>query len=247
MKRLVFAIMCCAVLAAARGFADDEAHAKRFYAGKVLMAEIKPISSSDTPKITNISEFAPPVPGDEYALITVKLDPKRSIGVYDYVLTAGSDEYPCVAIAEDGIPPGGFDASVWEIKNTSDKKKYLLLFKLSSPVHKKYTLKFKLRPNAGLDPELTFVNVKDKPFTKAAKVPDDGMLGINPYAAKPKPKKTADSKKAASEKKTASKAKEQKKKTATNKKKDKHAADRAAWEAFIKGDPLSNKKEGGGE
>ena len=247
MKSLVFTTMCCAMLAASRGLADDEPHSKRFYAGEVLAAEINSVSSPDAPKLINIPEHAPPVKGDGYAMVVVKLDPGRSLGVYDYVLANDDGEYPCVAISEASGTEGEFDASVWEIKKTKPSAKYQLLFKVASPDRKKYTLKFKLRPERGLDPDLMFVKLKGKPFTKASKIPEGGMLGIDPYAPKPKPPPKAQAKaKAKTNTKKADAAKKAapstKKQTAQKNKKDKHAADKAAWEKFFNNN--GKKKDG---
>ena len=231
MKSFLFTTLCCATLAVPAGFADDEPHSKRFYAGKVLAAEINSASAPTAPELVNIPEHAPPVEGDGYAMVVVKLDPGRSLGIYDYVLADDDGEYPCVAISASS--GNQLDASVWEIKDTKPAIKYRLLFKVASPDHKKYTLKFKLRPGLDLDPDLTFVNLKGKLFTKLSDIPAKGILGVDPNAPKPKPNpkgkpqpKTKEQPAKTAAKKPAPSAK----KSAAKKVKDaKHAADQAAW------------------
>ena len=154
------------------------------------MAEVMPANSFVIPKIDKIPKYGqPPDFGSEtgYALVVVKLDKGRSLSNLDYVLSDGSSEYPCLAISDtDGV----YDVSDWEKKKGCPDQKYQMLFKVRMPTigKPKYVLKFNLRPGVGRDPDLTFVNVKDKRFTKMAKIPDGGMLGVDPYAPKPKPK-----------------------------------------------------------
>jgi len=214
----------------------------RFYGGTVLMAEVKPVSTVDAPEVSNVSKYAvaPDLGSDvAFALVVVTLDSGRSLSSFDYVLSDGSSEYPCVAISDtDGV----YDASSWEKKTTIPGKKYQMLFKVRLPSlgEPKYKLKFKLRSGAGRDPDLPFVNVGDKSFTLASKVPDGGMLGVDPYAPNPKVEtkqsKDSASKKAESKPSGGKDAKKKKKKRGAKKPKEdpKKAAERAKWEEMLK-------------
>ncbi|MBN1865293.1 MAG: hypothetical protein JW808_10365 [Victivallales bacterium] len=167
--------------------ADDPALSRRFYAGDILRAEVRPEDYSDPVVIKNVSPYKPAsriTTEVGYALLTVRLDAGRSLGIYDYSLFDGRAVFPCVALMDDN---GEFDASLWEIKDTKPDKMYSMLFKVQIPVMgiPKYSLRFNLLQGKWQDVNLPFVNVKDMPFTAVKDIPQAGMLGVDPYKPKP--------------------------------------------------------------
>ena len=169
----------------------DEPRMVRFYAGEVLRAELKP--DDDSIKIVNVNKFAPRsrVTADVgYAIVTVRPDKGRSLGIYDYSLVnSRKDVFPCVAIMNSF---GEFDASLRELIKTKPNELYNLLFRIEMPsppmTNLDFTLRFNLIPGKGRDPVLHFVNVGHHPFTKTSRIPLDGMLGVVPNWPKPKHK-----------------------------------------------------------
>ena len=178
--------------------AEDEPTSKRFYAGTVLRAEVQPDNPDMPIVIKNISEFEPAsrVTADiGYALVTVNLDPGRSLGLYDYSLVdKQKKEYPCVAIADR---ENDYDRSEWEFAKTKPANKYSMLFKVQLPPTGKpsYNLHFNLIKDKVEDIPLTFINVREKSFTRYKDIPPEGMLGIDPN--KPKPVSEPETKKPA--------------------------------------------------
>ena len=98
----VFILFSNAVLRAA----DKNATSKRFYAGEVLRAEVQPDSASMPVTVSNVSQYEPKsrLTADVgYALVTVKLDHGRSLGMYDYSLVNSRKRvFPCIALM-DGV------------------------------------------------------------------------------------------------------------------------------------------------
>ena len=96
-----------------------------FRGGEVLAAEL----SSRKPQVANL-------PAEEtaqatvYALVTVKLQPGRTISTEDYSLSALGGTYRCLAIRENN---GAFDAAKWHWAGASPQKKYGMLFALQLP------------------------------------------------------------------------------------------------------------------
>ena len=168
----------------------EDSRMVRFYAGEILRAEIKP--DDDSIKVVNVNKFAPRsrVTADVgYAVVTVRLDKGRSLGIYDYSLVnSRRDVFPCVAIMNSFEE---FDASLRELKTTKPNKYYNLLFRIEMPppgMKPDFTLRFNLIRGKGRDPLLRFVDVGKHPFTKTSKIPLEGMLGVVPNWPKPKPK-----------------------------------------------------------
>jgi hypothetical protein len=170
--------------------AGDDQRIVRFYGGEVVRAEIKPDDGSV--KVVNVNKFAPRsrVTSDVgYAVVTVRMDKGRSLGIYDYSLVnSRRDAFPCIAIMNSVEE---FDASLRELKKTKPNKFYTLLFKVEMPLPNQkpeYLLRFNLIRGKNRDPRLHFVDVGKHPFTKTSKIPLEGMLGVVPDWPKPKPK-----------------------------------------------------------
>ena len=162
-------------------FAGGAEKSMPFRAGTILSAEVstqKPSIASDTGKDT---------PDGIWAEVVVQLHPGRSIGIYDYVLTAGDREFPCRAIALNSDP---YDASRWELRDTGNAK-CRLLFQPARPEDGKtfeYSLKVKLIESSSNPPPLFFRDQKGEAFTDPSAIPETGLLEEKP-AEKPAQKK----------------------------------------------------------
>ena len=221
--------------------ADENAASKRFYAGEILRAEVQPDNASMPITVSNVSPHEPKstITTDVgYALVTVKLDDGRSLGMYDYSLVnSGKRVFPCIALV-DGADD--YDGSKWEIKKTRTNKKYTMLFKVQLPPNgpPEYDLRFNLMKNMN-DIPLPFINVKAQPFTDYKKIPMEGMLGVDPY--KVETSETPEKSEAKKPKKPKAKPKVKPEGKASRKEK-KRKADQAAWDAIM-GDAGQKKEE----
>jgi hypothetical protein len=162
--------------------------AKRFYAGKILRAEVQPDNPEMPIEIKNISEYEQKstITSDiAYAIVTVNLDNGRSLGLYDYSLVNKQKrEFSCVAFSER---ENDYDRSEWEITKTRPSRKYSMLFKVQLPPigEPQYNLRFNLIKNKWKEIPLEFINVGANPFTKYKDIPPEGMLGIDPNKPEP--------------------------------------------------------------
>lgn len=218
--------------------AVDQETSKRFYAGKILRAEVQPDNPDMPIVINNISEYEPEsrITSDVgYAVITVDLDPGRSLGIYDYSLVnKQKKEFPCVAIAER---ENDFDRSNWEIAKPKPSRKYSMLFKVQLPPMgaPKYDLRFNLIRDKWKDLPLEFINIGQKPFTSYKDIPPQGILGIDPNKPKTVEIKPEEKKADATVdfKKTAEKKPEKEPEKKLSKAEAKRIADQAAWEKMM--------------
>jgi len=161
----------------------------RFRSGWVLAAEAVPENSAQPLAIDNVSPHEPEpaaLADAGLAAVVVRLDPGRTLGVYDYVLEDGARrQYPCLAVRTDDK---AFDAGAWQLEKTSPDRRYTLLFRV--PVRPgadpQYTLKFALFGGNEVDPALAFRRVAASgQFTAPGSIPDEGILGLDPNAPKP--------------------------------------------------------------
>ncbi|HBC85878.1 MAG TPA: hypothetical protein DCZ94_02880 [Lentisphaeria bacterium] len=155
----------------------------RFHSGSVLAAEILPDNPEIPIIVKRVSPLEPPsrITSDvAYAAVTVKLDPGRSLSVYDYVLVnKRKDEFKCIGIREE---EGDYDYEKWEFDTTRADKLYTLLFKVQLPSFNEgmsYSLRFALNKSKVEELSLPFVKIGG-PFTSPSKIPAEGMLGIDP-------------------------------------------------------------------
>lgn len=218
--------------------AEDNATSKRFYAGTVLRAEVQPDNPDMPIVIKNISEFEPEsrITADVgYAIVTVNLDPGRSLGIYDYSLVdKQKKEFPCVAVADR---ENDFDRSEWEFSKTKPNNKYSMLFKVQLPPTGKpqYSLHFNLIKDNVDDIPLPFINIGDKSFTKYKDIPPEGILGIDPNKPQPIPGPEPETKKPDAVTDTVKPAEEKKPEPEKpgSKSEAKRKADQEAWEKMM--------------
>lgn len=149
----------------------------RFRSGWIMAAE----TSKDAPKINHLDKyFAKSLPGSiAYAAIVVRLDPKRKLTVYDYVLKKDGRSFPCIALGE---AHSDYDARR-EISDAIEGRLYAMLFAvdasvLSSEAYTTFTLCYQLSNAGQTDLELRFVN-RDRELTKISLTPEQGSLRFN--------------------------------------------------------------------
>jgi len=68
-----------------------------------------------------------PSEGKQYAIISIRLDPGRSIGRYDYLLTYGDQSFACVAMAMGDRP---YDARNWQFIHQVSQPPIRLLYEI---------------------------------------------------------------------------------------------------------------------
>lgn len=143
-----------------------------FRSGEVLAAEL----STQKPQVANLSA-AENVQAAVYALVTVRLQPGRTISTEDYSLSALGGTYRCIAIRENNGP---FNAGRWHWDPASPQKKYGMLFALQIPSGQNYRdVRFALvcnAPGKWTQTELTFADRKNAGFTAAGNIPDGGAF-----------------------------------------------------------------------
>ncbi len=159
----------------------------RFHSGTVLSAELLPENPAIPVKIINISPFEPAsriTSEVAYASVVVKLDPGRSISVYDYsLINKAKTKFKCIGVREGEDP---FDAQKWEFVKTSPDKLYTLLFKVELPhpdnrceYYLYFNLNKDINKNISDNVLLPFIKI-NRQFASAAKIPDEGTIGIDP-------------------------------------------------------------------
>ncbi len=214
-------------------YAEKNQTAKRFYAGNIIRAEVQPDNPEMPVVIKNISEYEPKnqIASDiGFAVVTVNLDPGRTLGMYDYSLVTKKNTFPCIALT---ARENDFDQKNWELTNTKPSKKYTMLFKVQLPPmgQAKYDLRFNLRKNKWKDIPLEFINVGNKPFTKYKDIPHEGLLGIDPSKPKPVEKIEGEKPDASASDKIDDKKPAAKPEKKMSKAEAKRQADQAAWNA----------------
>jgi hypothetical protein len=157
--------------------------AMRFHSGMILFAELLPENPAIPVTVMNVSPFEPAskvISNAAYASVVVKLDPGRSISVYDYsLLNSRKIEFKCIGVREG---EDAFDANKWELASSSPDKLYTLLFRVELPQpgeNCEYVLHFNLNRSRPEDVLLPFVKI-DRAFTPSSKIPVDGIIGSDP-------------------------------------------------------------------
>ncbi len=154
----------------------------RFHSGTLLAAELMPENSSFPVEVKNVSPNEPPsrITSDVgYVTLTVRLDPGRSLSIYDYVLVSKrKDEFKCIGIREAGAD---YDYEKWEIPVISQDKLYNLLFRVQMPAFNEkheYILKFALSRN---NPDQVIVPLSKigGPFSPPESIPKEGAIGAD--------------------------------------------------------------------
>ena len=149
-----------------------------FRGGEVLAAEL----STQKPQVANLPA-AETAQATVYALVTVRLQPGRTISTEDYSLSALGGTYRCLAIREDN---GRFDAAKWHWDTALPQKKYGMIFALQIPAGQNYRdVRFGLvcnAPGKWTRTDLVFTDRKSDAFTAAGNIPAKGT-----FAAPTKP------------------------------------------------------------
>lgn len=117
MKIMLFAVLVSAVLAEVAGAALP------FRLGRILAAE----ATRRAVPLTGMEEHAFEFDFENraYAVVVARLQPGRTLSIYDFSLEIGGKAYPCVALRSG---TGNFDAKDWVLKKTSPDETYSMLF-----------------------------------------------------------------------------------------------------------------------
>jgi hypothetical protein len=109
-------------------FSGETAETSRCRAGWIGAAEI------GTQSIGNLQldpmAFPEKYSNTVYAVIAIKLDPGRSLSIYDFTLRYNGRKFPCVALRQGD---NSIDSTQWIIRETRPEELYSLLFILDYP------------------------------------------------------------------------------------------------------------------
>ncbi|OGV37114.1 MAG: hypothetical protein A2X48_04700 [Lentisphaerae bacterium GWF2_49_21] len=195
----------------------------RFHSGTILAAELMP-EGFFNPIVLNASKFEPPsrITTDvAFATITVRLDPSRTLSVYDYSLqNKKKDEFKCMGISDGD---NRYEADKWEFAITKPDKLYTMLFKVQLPSFNEkneYVLHYNLNKLKSEDVLIPFVRIT-RNFISPSKIPPEGIIGIDPEPPPPpEPPKPAEPEPAKAEPEKKEEKKEEKKPADTAKKEE---------------------------
>lgn len=148
----------------------------RFHFGRIGCAEI----TTAQVKILGEDKFAFPAQYTQpaYAAVVFKLDPGRTISIYDFSLMDSLNTYPCIALRTG---TGEFDAANWKIEKTSPDTWYTMLFRIDAPRIEKgktadMTLEYNYPSRIQTQLKVPFRFLGPDPLTNAAKINESGML-----------------------------------------------------------------------
>ena len=155
----------------------------RFRLGRIAVAEITTASV----RVTNSSQhaFLDKYNKTAYAVIIFKLDPKRSISIYDFSLRDNkSNRYPCIALRAG---TNQFDGEAWKIDKCDPNSWYSMLFKLEAPenspgvgTHVEMTLEYSLNPCEGTNLKIPFTFIGNGSLSNVAQITTDGKMPPRP-------------------------------------------------------------------
>lgn len=152
-----------------------DASALRFRLGWVLCAQMsrQEVKIAKWNKLAFTNNYTSKV----YAVVTVRMDKKRTLSIHDFSLVQGFDKFPCVAIREGS---GDFVYQNKELKTSPDKL-YSMLFMLEIPDFKddkklEYKLAYNLFKTEDGDLTLEFKNLGSGSFTPVDKIPVRGCF-----------------------------------------------------------------------
>ncbi|MDD2404770.1 MAG: hypothetical protein PHV75_09270 [Victivallaceae bacterium] len=153
----------------------------RFRLGVISVAEI----TTSQVRVTNLDPHAFPDNYDRtaYAVVVCKLDPMRSLSIYDFTLRDSKfRRYPCIALRA-GL--GDFDGEKWKIDRTVPDSWYSMLFKLESPIVAtgstvKMTLEYTYTLGESANLEVPFKFIGRNSLTSVNQIPSTGKLPNRP-------------------------------------------------------------------
>ncbi|QSH41187.1 hypothetical protein P0136_09340 [Lentisphaerota bacterium ZTH] len=150
-----------------------------FRLGKVYAAEIT--CSRVNVSGLKTSSFKLDFPEKSYAAVTAKLQPGRSLSIYDFKLRIAGVDYPCVGLRTGD---SSFSFSQWKISSTTPGVFYSMLFiidsaKINSDVKSvEGTLLYNLSSGGIVRTTIPFKVIKSSAFTSGANIPDKGMFKL---------------------------------------------------------------------
>lgn len=149
----------------------------RFRGGELLRAEISDQAPAVAGLDKDIYDDLPLNPA--YAALTLRLDANRELSVYDYVLTAFGNEFPCVALTRGSAP---FDVANWKVFSEKGVN-YTLLFVVDrNLVGSGNTANFTLKPKpaGGFETPVRFKKIGSRSFGSFSSVPGSGDMTVAP-------------------------------------------------------------------
>ncbi|MCP3967165.1 MAG: hypothetical protein GY750_01395 [Lentisphaerae bacterium] len=144
----------------------------RIYAAEITRSRVYVSGLKDTTFKTNFSSKA-------YAMVAVRLQPGRSLSIYDFALRIDGTEYPCVGLRSGS---SSFSYTKWKQSSTSTGEFYSMLFIVnasdinSSAKNVKGTLVYKLKSGGKTETAIPFKNIRYSSLTSSSDIPAKGMF-----------------------------------------------------------------------
>jgi hypothetical protein len=174
-------VLLIAVAMACPAFA---AKSVRFRLGKILAAEI----TRSNVRINNLSKHAFKFDFKQkaFAVVTVKLDPGRTLSIHDFSLKLLGRKYACVALRAGHAD---FNGGAWVIKKSSPDDLYSMLFVVNAaPLGSEErilegTLFYNLSSKGTCEFAVPFKYLGYSSLTSTTNIPAGGMLDIKEKAS----------------------------------------------------------------
>lgn len=149
----------------------------RFRLGRILSAEV----GLQTVSVVALDKdaFKFPYQKKAYAIVTVKLDPGRSLSTYDFSLIHSGKKYPCIAIRAGH---DDFNGEKWLIRKASPEDMYSMLFVVDASAFGNdaktinMTLQHNLSAKGQKRVSLSFKFLGNNSFISVTDIPDKGCL-----------------------------------------------------------------------
>ncbi|MFA7231504.1 MAG: hypothetical protein WC071_09565 [Victivallaceae bacterium] len=149
----------------------------RFRLGRILSAEV----GLQTVNVADLDKYAFKFPyrNKAYAIVTVKLDPGRSLSTYDFSLVYSGKKYPCIAIRAG---QDDFNGDKWLIRKASPEDMYSMLFVVDASAFADdvktitMTLMYNLSAQGQKRISLPFKFLGNSSFISVTDIPDKGCL-----------------------------------------------------------------------
>ncbi len=136
-----------------------------FRSGRVLCAEVSEVKPSGFKRLC----ASEPPKRAVFAAVTIKLDRKRKIGIFDYSIRVKGKSYECAAIRDNST------GELTDVTDGGEKRRCTLFFELDASKFQDGG-KAQLVCNApgGGEVRLTFENRGERRFTPDYKIPEPG-------------------------------------------------------------------------
>ena len=169
-KLIIFVILCAASF-------ELLSATMPFRLGQILSAEIS--RNKVTIRNLNSKDYGINFKHYAYAVVAFKLQPGRSISIYDFKLKLKNKKYKCIALRAGARH---FDTKNWQLVKTSPKTLYSLLFIVNSEdlgnARKtiQANLLYTLNNSGQADYEVPFKFVNYADLTQVSRIPEGGAF-----------------------------------------------------------------------